>query len=426
MPDKRIERSFLRLLGLAAGVVVLWSYLASAVWAKSREEELLDRYHAYKERFEQIETIEDITLQGYEILDKHVFDIPLTTWLPERDQDGALIAAEVVRPEDVGEIGSQDAVFIQQVPTVRFFTAIEKDSHRAAVFLADGAGRIIYKCNQLDCNYGVLGKLEQPITDMISVAFQDVNKDELTDIILIAGCQKEEGDYAGKLYKIGEVLFQSPNGQGSLEGLDFYRDYRINDKINRFDMNKNAKCIITFVRDGCSAEFLYTATTEQELTENGFQVFAEQSYWRNYEKLGRLKVLPGRFSMADYDVFMIYMINEQGDIVWSFQPMGDYDNLYSLRGMSGKDMDGDGMKDLVVYARYSNEGENGESIVESKCDIYYQRTGGFDIDTDFAKTYQCTGQETMEELLIRIRAYWGWQEQDSKEAAIAAGKLEKK
>ena len=32
--------------------------------------------------------------------------------------------------------------------------------------------------------------------------------------------------------------------------------------------------------------------------------------------------------------------------------MGDYDNLYSLKGMTGKDVDGDGMKDLVVFARF--------------------------------------------------------------------------
>lgn len=397
-------------LVLSAVFVSLWGMEIRTVRAQGDEKDLQARYHAYTERFQQIETIGDITVQGYEIVEKHVFDVPLTVWLPEKDEDGAPVAAEVVRPENIYKIAGEDAVSLQTVPTVRFFAAIETECHRAAVFLADADGNIVYKSNQLDCNYCVLGELEQPITDMISVAFQDVNGDELTDIILIAGCQSEEGEYEGKSYKVGEVLFQTKDGAGSGEGPDFYRDYRINDKINRFDMNKNAKCIISFVRDGCSAEFLYTARTERELISNNFHVIKEQSYWRNYEKLGRLKVLPGVFTMADYDLFMIYMINEQGDIVWSFQPMGDYDNLYSLRGMSGKDMDGDGMKDLVVYARYSKEGENGECIVESKCNIYYQRTGSFEKDKDFTESYHCTGDETMEELLGRIRAYWGWRE----------------
>lgn len=53
-------------------------------------------------------------------------------------------------------------------------------------------------------------------------------------------------------------------------------------------------------------------------------------------------MVPGTYRMAEYDVFMIYLIDEQGNIVWSFQPMEDYDNLYALKGIQGKDLDGDG------------------------------------------------------------------------------------
>ena len=67
------------------------------------------------------------------------------------------------------------------------------------------------------------------------------------------------------------------------------------------------------------------------------------------------------------------------------------------------------MKDLVVLARYSIETEDGESLVENQCSIYYQRTGGFDVDTEFGKTYQCREEDTMEELVRKIREYWGWQ-----------------
>ncbi|MCM1102084.1 MAG: VCBS repeat-containing protein [Clostridium sp.] len=371
--------------------------------------DVLTAYQAYERRFESIATIEDIGDRGYEVVEKHVFDIPLVSHMavvPEGDETlTEMLPAEVVRPEQPYRIGEEDAVTLQQVPTVRFFTAIERDCHRAAVFLADAEGNIVYKTNQLECNYVISGCLEQPITDMISVAFQDLNGDDLMDIILIAGCVNDEGAYAGKTYKVGEVLFQD----AEKEEVSFYRDWRINDKINRFDMNRSAKCIRSFVRDGQSAEFLYTATTESELLENGFAVIKEQSYWRNYEKLGKLKVLPGVFSMADYDIFMIYMINEQGDIVWSFQPMGDYDNLYSLRGTSsGRDLDGDGMKDLLVVARYSTEGENGELIVKGQYSIYYQRTGGFDTDVEFVRDHPYREDGTVEDVVNEIRAYWGW------------------
>lgn len=379
---------------------------------RTEEAELIAAYNAYLERFDSIVNMEDIPAQGYEIVGKHVFDIPLVAYLPAESGEEAEAAdgpqpAEVFRPAEMFVVGEEDAVALQQVPTLRFFTAIERECHRAAVFLADGEGRIVYKTNQLECNYAVLGRQEQPIVDMVSVAFQDLNGDERMDIILIAGCVEETETGEEVSYKIGEVLFQSKDSEG--DSVSFYRDWRINDKLNRFDMNKNAKCICSFVRDGRSTEFLYTATTESELLMNGFLVTQEQSYWRSYEKLGKLKVLPGIFRMADYNVFMIYMINEQGDIVWSFHPMGEYDNLYSLRGMSAKDLDGDGMKDLLVVARYSREGENGELIVEGQYSIYYQRTGGFEEDTEFVKSNPYRDEETVEELITRIRAYWGWQ-----------------
>lgn len=120
-------------------------------------------------------------------------------------------------------------------------------------------------------------------------------------------------------------------------------------------------------------------------------------------------MVPGTYRMAEYDMFMIYLIDEQGNIVWSFQPMEDYDNLYALKGIQGKDLDGDGLKDLVVFAKYSYEGENGELLVDTVCTIYYQRTAGFEKDTDFTENYECTEEDTLEALVTKIRAYWGWQ-----------------
>ena len=109
---------------------------------------------------------------------------------------------------------------------------------------------------------------------------------------------------------------------------------------------------------------------------------------------------------------MIYLVNEQGSIVWSFQPMEDYDNLYALKGMTCRDMDGDGMKDIVVLARYSYSGPEGELLIDTKCDIYYQRTDGFEEDKGFAESYRCTEKDTMAGLVGIIREYWGWPKEE--------------
>lgn len=337
------------------------------VEAVGESQEILFRYEEYEKRFAAIETIADVEENGFEIIDSQVFPVVL---------------------ESFGE------------EAVTFVPAMETEYHRLALFIAGTDGSILYKTNQLETNTLYRGSMEQPTRDIAAVSFQDANHDGLTDIILITKCVNATGEYANKIYKTGDVLFQTEGG--------FYRDYRVSDKINRFSMNKSATSILSFVRDGNSMEYLYTATTLEELLEHGFEIVEEQCYYRTFEKLGRLRVVPGVAQLSEYDIFMIYLVNEQGYIVWSFQPMGDYDNLYSLRGMTGKDLDGDGMKDLVVMARYSYEGPDGNILIETDCSIYYQRTSGFDIDEGFDAYYQCTEENTLEELVIKIREYWGW------------------
>ncbi len=329
-------------------------------------EPLLIMYQDYQYRFEAIEQLADVEENDFHIISDQVF---------------------LVMTQRFGEIS--------------FIPAMDKQYQRLIILLADGNGNIVYKTDELETNYRIRGQLKQPTTGIAAVSFQDVNGDELIDIVLITACTNETGTYAGKSYKVGDVLFQNEEG--------FYRDWRISDKINRFSMNKSIDFITAFIRDGYSTEFLYTATTLDELLENGLEIITEQSYPRKFEKLGKLQVIPGTYTMADYTIFMIFLVNEQGNIVWSFQPMGDFDNLYALKGINCKDIDGDLLKDVIILARYSYEGSNGEVVVESDYSIYYQRTAGFIEETDYKNIYQCNEEDTMAELVEKARAYWGWE-----------------
>ncbi|MDE6389291.1 MAG: VCBS repeat-containing protein [Lachnospiraceae bacterium] len=277
---------------------------------------------------------------------------------------------------------------------------MEENYHRLALFFTKEDGTVVYRTDQLAVNSWNIGSLEQPVRAICAVSFQDLNRDGRMDIILIADCRNKTGSYSGKTYKVGDVLFQGDEG--------FYRDYRISDKINRFGMNKSAESIIAYVRDGRSTEFLYTASTKRELLRNGFVITAEQDYSRQFEKLGYLEVMPGTYTMAEFATFMIYLVNEQGNIVWSFQPMGDFDNLYALKGIACRDIDGDGMKDILVLARYSYAGNNNEVLIKSDYEIYYQRTGGFETDTEVKKKVICSDEDTVAGLVEKARAYWGW------------------
>ena len=43
--------------------------------------------------------------------------------------------------------------------------------------------------------------------------------------------------------------------------------------------------------------------------------------------------MPGTYRIADYEVFLIYLVNEQDYIMSALLPMGEYDNLYALKGI---------------------------------------------------------------------------------------------
>ncbi len=334
--------------------------------------ELREEYRAYQERLNGVKNRSQIEENGFCVLEEQVFTVTL---------------------ESLGE--------------VFFVPALDERYHRLILFFADEEERIVYRTDQLAMNFVRDGSLAQLVRDISAVSFQDVNGDLKTDIVLIASCSRG-ANQTRKPYQVGEVLFAGENG--------FYRDFRISDKINRFGMNKSVDVILSYVRDGKSTEFLYTAKTMKELSDNGFLVIEEQSYRREFEKLGSLLVVPGSITIADYDIFMIYLVNDEGMITWSFQPMGVHDNLYALRGIACRDIDGDGMKDLVVLARYSDEVAPGQQEIVSDYGIYYQRTGGFAEDSDFKRRFTCDENTKMEDLVYAARAYWGYveeQEQDT-------------
>ena len=354
------------LMTVCFGFLFMFPLTVRAVETSGHEEDVLAQYQEYKLRLEAIEKRSDISANGYDIVESQIFPIEVTGY---------------------GEVS--------------LIPAFDKAYHRLALFFTEENGNIIYKTDQLETNNRVLGQMKQPDCDIAAVAFRDLDEDGHMDIILLTSCMGVDGANEGKLYKVGDVLFQ--NGKAG-----FYRDYRISEKINRFGMNKGADAITAFVRDGYSTEFLYTAATLNELLANGLNIISEQCYFRTFGKLGRLQVVPGTYRIADYDIFMIYLVNEQGDIISSLQPMGDYDNLYALKGINCRDIDGDGLKDMVVLAKYSYQNETGEIIVETDYAIYYQRTGGFSADMDIKETYRCSDEDTMELLVEKARAYWGW------------------
>ena len=349
-----------------AGTTAFPQYITDTVPAnttsdKPESSNIRALYETYQERLNAIGTKSDISGNGFDIVESQIFPFEPEILLEPATESESDTASE---PSDVTEAEPSSGLSV--IP------AFDRTYHRLALFLADADGTILYRTDQLETNNSIRGQMKQPKQEIASVAFQDLNGDLRTDIILITVCEGADG----RRYKVGDVLLQRA------DQLSFYRDYRISDKLNRFGMNKNAKSITAFVRDGDSTEFLYTALTLKELRQHGFQIITEQSYTRTFGKLGKLQVVPGTYRIADYEVFLIYLVNEQDYIMSALLPMGEYDNLYALKGINCRDIDGDGLKDIIVLAKYSYEDEEHKLAVASDYSIYYQRTGGFSADTE--------------------------------------------
>lgn len=391
----KLQRGILsiKICGICIAALLMPHLSANAAENTENVRALYEEYYA---RFDAVEHREDITEYGFDPVEIHIFPVQYDID-SQKEMETELVRQMKADPDaDIKDLKMSLEAPLLMIP------AYDRTYNRLALFFVDGDDSVVYKTDRFETNSCVLGQLRQPEQELVSVAFQDLNGDTLTDIILITSC--EVG--TEQKYRIGDVLFQDT------EGLIFYRDYRISDKINRFGMNQNTDSITAFVKDGYSTEFLYTAVTLDELLAHGFQIITEQSYTRTFGKLGKLQVVPGTYRIADYDVFMVYLVNEQDYILSALQPMGEYDNLYALKGINCRDIDGDGLKDIVVLAKYSYEDEEHQLAVKSDYSIYYQRTGGFSADTEIKKRYPCSEEDTMQDVVEKARAYWGWKTED--------------
>ena len=155
-------------------------------------------YDEYTARFAAVGQKADITKNGFETVDIHIFPVQFQID-DQKEMETELVRQIKAEPgADVKELKMNMEAPILMIP------AYDKTYNRLALFFVDGAGGIVYKTDHFATNSCVLGQVEQPEQELASVAFQDLNGDKLTDIILITSC--EIGD--GRKYRIGDVLFQ--------------------------------------------------------------------------------------------------------------------------------------------------------------------------------------------------------------------------
>lgn len=345
-------------------IFIVIVFALSSISTMSAESEN-NEYNRYAQSFERIFFEQHIENSGFRVIEEQAFEI------------------------DHAGLGR-----------LRLIPAISRGYNRLSLFFVREDGYVVYKTDDFESNSWLRGQARQTNQDVICIAYRDLNGDDLKDIIIISACRNESGVYAGKTYNVGDVLFQSEIG--------FYRDLHISDKINRFDMNKNSEAIMAFVRDGESMEFLFTSKTLDELLKGGFQPISYMVRTEHLEKFGVVSIIPGFYNMTGQNYLMIYIIASDGRILWNFQPMHYYVNFYDIQGIMFIDIDGDGLKDMTLLARYVTYDENGDIMIKQDYDIYYQRAGYFLEDWELKNAMPCGENESLMTISRNARKFRGW------------------
>jgi hypothetical protein len=107
------------------------------------------------------------------------------------------------------------------------------------------------------------------------------------------------------------------------------------------------------------------------LEDKNIMIIENQSFWVTLENWGKVQFL----SCEDEDNKLIfYIANEKGYIIYKFPDfLGNDWYLYELKAVSFKDVNKDGLKDIVIIADYMTGIGNEGAIPFPVCGIYFQK-----------------------------------------------------
>lgn len=290
-------------------------------------------------------------------------------------------------------------VYFENFGKVRFVPALDEVHKKIVIFLADYNGEIVYRTDKIESNS--LQNIND-VDGIVAVSFQDVNGNGLKDIILICRCVNESDTFKDMPYKIGDVLFQSSNG--------FYSDSRISEAINSFSMNQNIATIAAFAGGKQSKEFLYTSKTLTELKSKGFNIIPEHSFWAKFEAFGQAGVILGSYEMGGLRTLMLYIIDLSGNICARIECMKGYDDCVGLLGVTFEDIDGDGLRDILVLAEYQNcDGTNFPpqfSTLKSDFYIAFQKDYWFERNFIFEREFSLENPIALDDVIEKAKKYF--------------------
>ena len=114
------------------------------------------------------------------------------------------------------------------------------------------------------------------------------------------------------------------------------------------------------------------------LQKQGLKVVEEQSFWIELENWGKVRFIAGEKEIKQLPKLSFYLIDSKDNVLYSLPEFyGNMWILYEVKAISFKDVNRDGLKDIIVVADYIlGHGENA-AVPFSVGSVYFQKDKEF-------------------------------------------------
>lgn len=110
---------------------------------------------------------------------------------------------------------------------------------------------------------------------------------------------------------------------------------------------------------------------------NGFAPVEDQTFMVDLNSWGNVKFVSGKLTAGSHVPVVFYLTNEDGDILYNFNAVLPYS--VDIKAVSFKDVDKDGLKDIIIIVEDNYDGASGGTIAT----VYFQKAeGSFLNDTE--------------------------------------------
>lgn len=102
----------------------------------------------------------------------------------------------------------------------------------------------------------------------------------------------------------------------------------------------------------------------------GFAPIEDQTFPVDLNSWGKVKFASGKLTAGSHVPVVFYLTNEDGDILYNFNAVLPYS--VDVKAVSFKDVDKDGLKDIIIVVADNYEGSSGGTIAT----VYFQKEDG--------------------------------------------------